>query len=255
MMTKNKDNAKKNENSVNETAKEEKAQFDREKERREGERRSKERRVKDRRAGHEEDPKIAGLKKELSEKDNEILKLNKEIESIKELIRRRQADFENFKKRSIKEREEYKKYAIKDFALEIININDDLLRAIEASRDIPEGESLEKAHNSFVEGVSMISKRIESTLQKYNIVEIEALSLEFDPNFHEAVEIEQSENVNKDIVTKVHRKGFRIDDLVVRSAKVKVTKPLKQDDNNGKTEQPGDEADTGSDDPENNTLN
>ncbi len=195
--------------------------------RRNEERRRDVRRLRERRKSSREDEDSAEfqLKKVISEKDDEIMELNKEIESIKELIQRRQADFENFKKRNLKLLEDNKKFAIRDFALEIININDDLLRAIEVSGKIPEGESLEKAHNSFVEGVSMISGRIESTLGKFGIKEIESLNLEFDPNFHEAVEIETGDDVECDTVTRVHQKGFRIDDLVVRSAKVKVTKP------------------------------
>jgi molecular chaperone GrpE len=216
------------ENSGNgETVENSNTEFAGENNRRKGERRSDVRRLKERRNSTAEDESSAEfqLKKVISEKDDEIMELNKEIESIKELIQRRQADFENFKKRNLKLLEENKKFAIRDFALDIININDDLLRAIEASRDIPEGESLDKAHDSFVEGVSMISGRIESTLNKFGITEIDSLNLEFNPNLHEAVEIETGDDVEVDTVTKVHQKGFRIDDLVVRSAKVKVTKP------------------------------
>lgn len=212
-----------------------KTEFAGENNRRKEERRRDVRRLRERRKSSAEDESSVEfqLKKVISEKDNEIMELNKEVESIKELIQRRQADFENFKKRNLKLLEENKKFAIRDFALEIININDDLLRAIEVSRDIPEGESLEEAHNSFVEGVSMISGRIESTLNKFGITEIESLDLEFDPNLHEAVEIETCDSVECDTVTRVHQKGFRIDDLVVRSAKVKVTKPSGQQTGEG----------------------
>ena len=58
---------------------------------------------------------------------------------------------------------------------------------------------------------------------------MEAEGKKFDPNFHEAVEIEMSDDVDFDTVTKVYQKGFRIDDLVVRSARVKVAKPRKEE--------------------------
>ena len=74
----------------------------------------------------------------------------------------------------------------------------------------------------------MISNRIEETMKKYGVVEIEALDSEFDPNFHEAVDIEMSGDVDRDTVTKVYQKGFRIDDLVVRSARVRVAKPAQE---------------------------
>ena len=149
--------------------------------------------------------------------------------TLKDTILRRQADFENYKKRHHKIQKEQKKLAVKDLALDIIHINDDLLRAIEASSNIQADQSFEDAHKSFVDGVSMISNRIEEALKKYDVVEIDALNKEFDPNYFEAVEIEMAENVVKDTVTKVYQKGFRIDDIVVRSSKVKVSKPIREE--------------------------
>ncbi|HQF09265.1 MAG TPA: nucleotide exchange factor GrpE [Spirochaetota bacterium] len=155
-------------------------------------------------------------------------KLVSEMENLKDVMLRRQADFENYKKRMAKQQGEARKMAIKDFSQDIMEINDDLLRAIDASQNMAATCSSEESHRSFVEGVSMISRRIEETMKKYGVVEIEALDREFDPNYHEAVEIEMSGDVSRDTVTKVYQKGFRIDDLVVRSAKVKVSKPQKQ---------------------------
>jgi molecular chaperone GrpE len=155
-------------------------------------------------------------------------KLRSEMDNLKDTMQRRQADFENYKKRMAKQQGEYRKMHIRDFAHDIMEINDDLLRAIEASDSLAKNGSVEKSHRSFVEGVSMISNRIEETMKKYGVVEIDALNQAFDPNFHEAVEIEMSGDVDFDTVTKVYQKGFRIDDLVVRSAKVKVAKPKKE---------------------------
>lgn len=150
---------------------------------------------------------------------------DREIAELKDLLKRRQADFENYKKRMLKTQEEFGKLAIKDFALDIINVNDDLLRAIEASRSVKNGESIEQCHDSFVEGVGMISKMIEDVLKKYHIEEIDSISQAFDPVFNEAVEIVTSNEVSVDTVTKVYQKGFRLDDLVLRSAKVRVSRP------------------------------
>lgn len=154
-------------------------------------------------------------------------KLVSDMENLKDVMLRRQADFENYKKRMARQQGESRKMAIRDFSNDIMEINDDLLRAIEASQNMASTCSSEESHRSFVDGVSMISRRIEEAMEKYGVVEIEALNQEFDPNFHEAVEIDRSDGVNLDTVTKVYQKGFRIDDLVVRSAKVRVTKPQK----------------------------
>ena len=105
------------------------------------------------------------------------------MDALKDTMLRRQADFENYKKRMAKQQTEVRTMAVRDFAHDIIMINDDLLRAIEASENMPEGGSLEDAHQSFVEGVSMISRRIEEAMKKYGVVEIEALKQRVRPEF------------------------------------------------------------------------
>lgn len=162
--------------------------------------------------------------------EDEIIKLTTENETLKDLLQRRQADFENYKKRTAKLQEDYKKTAIKEFARDIININDDLIRAIEAAENFPDSDT-EDTRKDFSEGVAIISRRIVETLENYGIVEIEAEGKPFDPNFHEAVEIgETDENIDTDTVTKVHQKGFRFDELVIRTAKVKVAKAVKKNE-------------------------
>ena len=171
------------------------------------------------------------LKKLIKKFNDEMKKRDEELESLKDMLQRRQADFENYKKRIMKSQAEQKKLAIKDLALDVLNTNDDLLRAVDAATDFPEGESLEKVHHAFVEGVQMISKQIEDSLKKYGIVEIDPLNREFDPCLSEAVEINESDDVDSDIVLKIYQKGFRLDNYVLRCAKVRVTKPVRSQQN------------------------
>ncbi len=161
---------------------------------------------------------IEGLRADLAKKEEEIA-------TLKDVMLRRQADFENYKKRMLKMQEDQKKMTVRDIAGDMIGINDDLLRVLEASQNIKDGVSVDDAHRSFIEGVSMISRRIEENLEKYGVIEIESQGMEFDPRFHEAIEFETSADIQSDTVSKVYLKGFRIDDLVVRTARVKVTKP------------------------------
>jgi len=168
---------------------------------------------------------IDTLKKLLSEAQADAEKKAKEIADLKDLMQRRQADFENYKKRVVKSQEESRKYAVKDLALDIITINDHLLRAIEASESVKNGESLEQSHKAFVDGVMMISRMIMETLKKYHIEEIDHLNMAFDPQFNEAVEIVTSDGVEGDTITKIYQKGFMLDDLVLRSARVQVSRP------------------------------
>ncbi len=162
------------------------------------------------------------------ELEDDIIRLTKENETLKDLLQRRQADFENYKKRAAKFQEEYKKTAIKEFAKDIININDDLIRAVDAANNFSAPET-ENTGKYFSEGVAIISKRIIETLANYGIVEIEAEGKPFDPNFHEAIEIgDADQNIDTDTITKVYQKGFKLDELVIRPSKVKVTKAGKK---------------------------
>ena len=188
-----------------------------------------ERRKHDRRKDNQKlNEQLDSMMGTVSEKNSEVEKLQKELESMKETMVRRQADFENYKKRSLKQFQDQKKFAIKDFALDIIMAQDELLRAIDAASSIDNDGTNNDSHSSFIEGVSMISKMIHDALGKHGVVEIEATNVPFDPNVHEAVEIDESDKVDVDTVTKVYQKGFCIEDIIIRSSKVCVSKPGKK---------------------------
>lgn len=177
--------------------------------------------VEEEQGGKEEN----SLEKKVKNAESEIKKKSEEIAALKDLMQRRQADFENYKKRMIRMEEDNKKLAVKNIALDIITINDDLIRASEAAKAVS-GDALVDAHASYVEGVMIISKGIESALEKYGIVEIDSLDVPFNPVFHEAVEIIMGDGVLEDTVTKVYQKGFKLEEYILRCAKVQVTKPL-----------------------------
>ncbi len=166
---------------------------------------------------------VKSFENEISNQDEEIIRLNKEIETLKDLLQRRQADFENFRKRTAKLQEDYRKLAIKDFAFDIINANDDISRAIEASDNLADKENTD-AKDSFIEGIKLVSKKIEEILSKYGIEEIESENKPFNPNYHEALEIENNSDHQEDTVTKVYQKGFRLDEHIIRTSKVRVSK-------------------------------
>ena len=178
---------------------------------------------------------IDDLKSELEKKDEEIDSLKKELAETKDTMMRRHAEFDNFKKRNVRLQEDKKKLAVKSMGLEIISINDNLHRALEASTTVEKDDCIEK-HQSFVDGVSMISGTIDAILEKNGIIEIDALNKEFDPNMHEGVSIIESEEVEVDTVTTVYQKGYMLGEMVVRSAKVIVSKPAqkKQEDSEDK---------------------
>lgn len=169
----------------------------------------------------------------IRKKDEELVKKNEEIESLKDVLKRRQADFENYKKRMVKSQDEYRNLAIRDMSMDIISINDDLQHAVEAAGAVSENCTVAEARTAFLEGVSMISRQVEDMLKKYGIEEIESIDREFDPALNEAVEIDESPDVERDTITKVYRKGFRMGDTVVRAAKVRVSRPARKVEQGG----------------------
>ncbi len=172
--------------------------------------------------------KESTVNEEAAKLQEELGKLNAELASLKDTMLRRQADFENYKKRMIRQQDDSRRNIIRDMALEIIRVNDDLLRAVDAASSvIIDDQAAKEAHDSFVKGVSMTAKQLESVLEKFGVEEIPALDEDFNPAFHEAVEISSDPDVETEKVTYVHQKGFKMNDIVVRSAKVRVTKPEK----------------------------
>lgn len=166
----------------------------------------------------------------LQKLQEELNKKNEELTALKDLLMRRQADFENYKKRIIRMQEDDRKLAIKDIACDVITINDDLIRAIEAASNVQSVDNVFEAHTSFVEGVKIISRQIEDMLKRYGVEEIESINQPFDPEYNEAIEIDESPDVEKDTITKVYQKGFKLDKYVIRAARVKVTRPAKKPD-------------------------
>lgn len=174
---------------------------------------------------------------ELHKLKDELNKKNDEIAALKDLLMRRQADFDNYKKRVIRMQEEDRKMAVKDIALDVITVNDHLMRAIDAADSVAHVDTLSDAHNSFIDGVKMISRQIEDVLKRHGIEEINSLNTAFDPECNEAVEMDESEEIDHDTVTKIYLKGFKLDKYVIRAARVKVTRPAKKNSKNSTAEE------------------
>lgn len=143
-------------------------------------------------------------------KENEELKAaNEEME---QKMCRLQADFDNFRKRSRQEKEDASKYAIGELALALLPVVDNLERALEAT-----GEE-----SSLKMGVELTYQQFLATLERMGIEKIEALNNDFDPNFHEAVLLEEAGEENKGKVIAEIQKGYILNDRLLRPAMVKV---------------------------------
>jgi molecular chaperone GrpE len=161
------------------------------------------------------------LKNDLKEKEESIEDLNKQVEEKDQKIadyypsmQRLQADFENYKKRTEKDRNEYVKYAKEGLIIKIIDIYEDLERALKSDE---KGENLK-------EGVELIYKNLKDLLEKEGLSEIPAEGEKFDPFKHEALMTENHEDYESGIVTEELAKGYTLNSKVIKCAMVKVCK-------------------------------
>ncbi len=129
------------------------------------------------------------------------------------------AEFENFKKRTLRENEDFRKFANKSIILELLTVVDNLERAVQST------ESREsKAVACVVEGVDMTLKGLLETLKKNGVEPIEALGQEFDPTFHQAVMQEESNEQPENTILKEFQKGYLLHQRLLRPAMVVVAK-------------------------------
>ena len=161
--------------------------------------------------------------------------LEAEAADLKDKLLRKQADFENFRKRMIREREDAARYANGVLLTDIISLIDDFERAIrsaEESRDFP----------SFLQGVSMIEKQFVEMLEnRWGLKRFASVGEGFDPNKHEAVLRVEGPSDAKPTVVEDYQKGYYLHERVLRPARVKVMVPAAEQ------APPGDREDGGED--------
>ena len=132
-------------------------------------------------------------------------------EEYLDMARRVQADFDNYRKRSEKEKQDYKAFATADLLSDLLTIVDDLDRALEHNTD----------DNDFVTGVKSVRKNLMKVLESKGLKEIDT-SGKFDPNYHEAFASVEADTDGD--IAEVFQKGYCIGTRVLRTAKVKITK-------------------------------
>ena len=140
--------------------------------------------------------------------------LKAEIESLKDKLMRHMAEFDNYKKRTAKEREDIYKNAVCDTVLTLLPVKDNLERAVSSESD---GEE------SIKEGVIMVDKQFGEALKALGVEEIKSVGEVFDPEKHNAVMHEESEEADENTITEEFAKGYIYKgDKVIRHSMVKV---------------------------------
>jgi molecular chaperone GrpE len=147
--------------------------------------------------------------------DQEVARLRREIADLRDRSTRTLADFDNFRKRSERERQESKKYALVEPLRDFLEIMDNLDLALAAAGS---ADDLKR-------GVEMIHRQMVDLLRRFGAQEVPALGQPFDPALHEAVSREEDPEVKAPTVTGEMRRGYRIHDRLLRPAMVKVSVP------------------------------
>ncbi len=144
--------------------------------------------------------------------NNDLIEQKKKADEYFDHLKRNMAEFDNFKKRISKEKDNMYSNVLSDVLIGILPILDNFEKALETKTK----------DESFKDGIDMIYSQLKEALDKMGLEEIEALHQDFDPNLHEAVMHVEDKNFAEKQVVEVLRKGYRVGDKVIRHAMVKV---------------------------------
>jgi molecular chaperone GrpE len=139
----------------------------------------------------------------------------KEKADLEDLLRRRQAEFENYRKRAERERMDFAEYSGMDFARALLPIIDDFERALKSAQVSGSGED-------FVKGIELIDKRLVDTLMKQGLEPINSVGQSFDPHFHEAVQRVETDETADGTILEEYQRGYKFKGRLLRPSMVKV---------------------------------
>jgi molecular chaperone GrpE len=158
------------------------------------------------------DPNAAGAP--ISSREAE---LERERDNFKDLLLRRTAEFENFRKRTDRERVAQSESAAADLMSELLPLVDDLERALQA-------EAGSEGADAYRRGVELIHRQLSEVLRKRGVKAIDALGADFDPHYHQAVSYEPAAGRRDGEIIEEYRRGFTLGDRLLRPSMVKVAK-------------------------------
>ena len=147
--------------------------------------------------------------------EDEIEQLKSEYEAKIDQMLRTVAEYENAKKRAIRDKEEFQKYAVESVIKDLIPVIDSMNRAIKAAKESTDFDALH-------EGIQLIQKQIHNVLERKNVSIIDAIGKNFDPNLHEAIAQVESDLPMNTIVEEF-QVGYKLRDRVLRASMVSVS--------------------------------
>ena len=168
-------------------------------------------------------PQVAELiatRAELRRVEGELKKLAEERQDLTDKLARRTADFDNFRKRTERERTEIYNRSLGEVVRRLLPVLDNLQRALDAERLVEVKESEEFRH--FLHGVELINRQLGGVLEGLGVEVVPTVGERFDPHVHEAVATEETDAHEPDTVTQEMQRGYRLGDKLLRPAMVKV---------------------------------
>lgn len=157
---------------------------------------------------------------------DEATQLKAHIEKLQSDILYLKADFENYKKRMIKERSDVMKYGSENLIVSLLDLLDNFERAM--SMEI-KPENMQ----SFADGIKMISTEFKNVLGRFGVTEVKALGENFDPSHHEAMGTEPTAEYKPGSISKVFTKPYRLHDRLIRPGKVIIAQEPKKSEGDG----------------------
>jgi molecular chaperone GrpE len=146
---------------------------------------------------------------------DEVTQLKQQRDDYYDRLLRKTAEFDNYRKRTDRERLQLSEAAAADLLTELLPLVDDMERALKADAGSDGAESIRR-------GVELIHKQLLDTLRKRGVKPIEALGADFDPHFHQAVSYEPADGRREGEVIEEFRRGYMLGDRLLRPAMVKV---------------------------------
>lgn len=167
-------------------------------------------------SSEQEEEDINKLREQLNEYKEKYEALEAEKKQLTDRMLRIQADYDNFKRRTEKERIAERKYQAQDLATELLPVIDNFERALQTD--------VSDENKGFKDGMVMIYEQLQNALKSQGIEAIETVNKEFDPNIHHAVMQVEDENFDSNVIVEELQKGYMLKDKVIRPAMVKVNK-------------------------------
>ncbi len=146
----------------------------------------------------------------------------REKEQFRSMAQRAQADLVNYRNRAAQELEEARRTAKFSALARFLNIIDDLSRAVQG---LPDG-----ADDSWTEGIYLVLRNLENTFETEGVIKIDSLGSQFDPHQHEALMYEQTDEAGEGTIVNVIQEGYKINDRILRPARVVVAQKLELHD-------------------------